>query len=102
MFPALCKDAGVLLMGERCDGGGCGVGMYRTADGFQYQISSARGRMSDAGWQNIDSGVVPQVLIAPGPDITINLDDATTFTIPNLSGFYDLNHLSELMNEYYK
>lgn len=102
MFPALCKDAGVLLMGERCDGGGCGVGMYRTADGIQYQISSARGRMSDAGWQNIDSGVVPQVLIAPGPDITINLDDGTTFTIPNLSGFYDLNHLSELMNEYYK
>ena len=102
MFPAICKDAGVLLMGERCGGGGCAVGMYRTADGLQYQISSARGRMSDAGWQNIDSGVVPQVLIQPGPDITINMDDGSTFTIPNLTGFYDLSHLSELMNEFYK
>lgn len=102
MFPAICKDAGILLMGERCGGGGCGVGVYRTADGIQYQISSAHGRMSDAGWQNIDSGVVPQVLIQPGPDMTLNLDDGSTFTIPNLSGFYDLSHLSELMNEYYK
>lgn len=102
MFPAICKDAGVLLMGERCGGGGCGVGVYRTADGIQYQISSAHGRMSNAGWQNIDSGVVPQVLIQPGPDITINMEDGSTFTIPNLTGFYDLNHLGELMDEYYK
>lgn len=101
MFPALCKDAGVLLMGERCGGGGCGVGMYRTADGIQYQISSARGRMADADWQNIDSGVVPQVLLEQGPDATIPFDDGP-FTIANLTGFYNLDRLSEVMNEYYK
>ena len=28
--------------------------------------------------------------------------DGSTFTIPNLTGFYDLSHLSELMNEFYK
>ena len=65
------------------------------------QISSARGRMADADWQNIDSGVVPQVLLEQGPDATIPFDDGP-FTIANLTGFYNLDRLSEVMNEYYK
>ena len=101
LFPSLCKDEGLLLMGERCDGGGCGVGMYRTPEGIQYQISSARGRLTNESWENIDPGVVPQVLIEQtGPDISVMLDDGP-FSMSNVTGFYNLDRLSKLMNEYY-
>jgi hypothetical protein len=36
LFPALCKEAGVLIAGEKSGGGSCGVGVYRTPEGFKY------------------------------------------------------------------
>ena len=101
LFPSLCKDEGLLLMGEQCGGGSCGVGVYRTPEGFQYKISSARGRLANEDWQNIDSGIEPQVLIEKGPSATLMLDDGP-FSIENLTGFYNLDRLSALMNAYYK
>ena len=101
LFPALCKDEGLLLMGERCGGGGCGVGVYRTPEGFQYKISSARGRLTDEDWQNIDPGIEPQVLIEKGPLATLMLFDGP-FSMENLTSFYNLDRLSALMNAYYQ
>ena len=82
-------------------GGGCGVGVYRTPEGFQYKISSARGRLTDQDWHNIDPGIEPQVLIEKGPLATLMLFDGP-FSMENLTSFYNLDRLSALMNAYYQ
>ena len=101
LFPALCKEAGVLIAGEKSGGGSCGVGVYRTADGFKYQISTAHGRLADENWQNIDSGIIPHVAIPLGPDNIIS-NGVQTFSLPSYAAFYDLDNLSQIVSEYYK
>lgn len=101
MFPSLCKDAGILVAGETCGGGSCAVGAYRTAEGFPYQISSARGRLSDKNWGNIDSGVVPNVSIETGPYL-IGYWNGNPIPMPSLAPFFDLDNLSGIIKEYYK
>lgn len=63
LFPELCKEAGLLIAGQKSGGGSCGIGGYRTADGFYYRISSARGHLADENWHSIDGGVTPNVVI---------------------------------------
>ena len=101
LFPALCKDAGVLVAGEQCGGGSCAVGVYRTPEGFQYRLSSARARLCTKNWENIDAGVVPQVLLEYGPDYPFEFNGAT-FVFQTLPKFYNLDYLSSVTNEFYK
>ena len=92
LFPSLCQDAGLLVVGEKSGGGSCAVGTYRTAEGIKYGISSARGRLINKQGQNIDGGVVPQVPIALGPDFTWQ-----EFPVANFSNFYDIDNLSSII-----
>ena len=101
LFPALCKEAGVLIAGEKSGGGSCGVGMYRTPEGFLYRMSMAQGRLADENWQNIDGGITPHTAIPLGPDISVP-DDGTTYSMPSYATFYDLDNLSKIINEYYQ
>lgn len=99
-FPSLCRDAGVFLAGEQSGGGSCGVGAYRTPEGFSYQISSNRGRLSDKDWTNIDGGIPPHVAIECGPDVSVVVE-GETYSLPNMSRFYNLDYLSGIIHEYY-
>ena len=101
LFPALCKEAGVLIAGEKSGGGNCGVGVYRTPEGFKYQISTAHGRLADENWQNIDGGITPHVAIPLGPDKQLQFIDKT-YNLPSYAAFYDLDNLSKIINEYYQ
>ena len=92
LFPSLCQDAGLLVVGEKSGGGSCAVSTYRTAEGIKYGISSARGRLINKQGQNIDGGVVPQVPIALGPDFTWQ-----EFPVANFSNFYDIDNLSSII-----
>jgi hypothetical protein len=92
LFPSLCQDSGLLVVGEKSGGGSCAVGTYRTAEGLKYSISSARARLVNKLGQNIDGGVVPQVPIALGPDMTWQ-----EFTVANFSNFYDIDNLSSII-----
>lgn len=100
LFPALCKEAGVLIAGQKSGGGSCAICMYRTPEGFRYQISSARGRLADSQWQNIDGGVVPHVAIPTGPDLSVEVS-GRTIVQPGLNDFYDLDNLRQIMSDYY-
>lgn len=83
LFPSLCRDAGVMVAGERSGGGSCAIITFRTPEGFSYHLSSVRGRLADKDWHNIDSGIVPDVEIGLGP------------------GLYDLSFLSSAIKEFY-
>ena len=101
LFPALCKEAGVLIAGEKSAGGSCGVGVYRTPEGISYHISTAHGRLADQNWQNIDGGIIPHTIIPLGDNLTYELY-GTTYTLPSHAAFYDLDYLNKIINDYYQ
>jgi len=90
LLPALMKDQGILLIGERTGGGACAVQNFFTAEGLQFQLSSARGRLANASWQNIDAGIEPDVPI-----------EVAKGKYPDYTAFYDLDKLSTIINEWY-
>ena len=100
MLPALCKDAGLLVAGQKSGGGGCGICIYRTAEGFNYQISSARGRLADKQWQNIDPGIVPNVELPTDPTAH-TVYQGKTYEQPALLDFYDLDKMSVVISNFY-
>ena len=101
LFPALCKDAGVFIAGEKSGGGSCGVGVYRTSEGLCYHISTAHGRLADQNWQNIDGGIIPHTIIPLGKELTQE-GNGTTYTLPSHAAFYDLDNLNKIINDYYQ
>jgi hypothetical protein len=101
LFPALCKEAGVLIAGEQCGGGSCGVGVYRTPEGISYHISTAHGRLADENWQNIDGGITPHTIIPLGDDL-IYEGEGLNYTLPSHAKFYDLDYLNKIINDFYQ
>ena len=87
LFPSLMKDMGFPIIGERSGGGACGVQPFVTPEGMQFQISSARARLTNDKWENIDSGVEPDYVI----DVSSG----------DYSAFYDVAAISEFINNYY-
>ena len=101
LYPSLCKDAGLLIAGQKSGGGSCAVGAHRTADGFYYQISAARARLSDVNWQNINGGITPHVEIAYDKQYTYSYQ-GRDYTVYSYQNFWDLDYLSTIIDEYYK
>ena len=101
LYPSLCKDAGLLIAGQKSGGGSCAVGAHRTAEGFYYQISAARARLSDANWQNIDGGITPHVEIAYNAQYTYQYQDRD-YTVYSYKNFWDMDYLSTIIGEYYR
>ncbi len=62
-LPSLLKDAGFPIIGERSGGGACSVQPFITPEGMQFQLSSARYRLTNDKWENIDSGIEPNYVI---------------------------------------
>ena len=102
LFPSICKDAGLLVAGQKSGGGSCAVGVYRTADGFYYKISSARGRLCDQHWQNINAGITPHVTIDYAKEIVYPYEDGHDYTLYFYQNFWNLDNLSTIIGEYYK
>ena len=100
LYPSLCKDAGLLIAGQKSGGGSCAVGAHRTADGFYYQISAACARLSDANWQNINDGITPHVTIDYAKDMVYTYD-GHDYTLYYYQNFWDLDNLSAIIGEYY-
>ena len=83
LFPSLMKDMGFPILGEKSGGGACAVQQFVTPEGLQYQISSARARLTNDKWENIDGGVEPDYVIdLSGPN-------------PNYSALYDIASISD-------
>lgn len=86
LFPSLMQDMGFPIIGERTGGGSCAVQNFVTAEGFQYQISSSRGRLTNNKWENIDGGVEP--------DFVIDVSSG------DYSKFYDVAAINYFINNY--
>ena len=88
LLPSLMKDMGFPVVGETSGGGACAVQQFITPEGLQFQLSSARSRLTDMNWVNIDPGVAPTIPIA------YTKDDGTTL---DYSKFYDVPYVSSLL-----
>ena len=88
LLPSQMKDFGYLIIGEKTGGGSCSIQRMCTAEGFCYQISSARARLVNKAGENIDSGVVPHIALevkeATGKD-----EDGDDVKYSDFSAFYD-------------
>ena len=82
ILPALLKDYGIPLLGQRSGGGSCAVLYNPSADGFGYRYSTHRTRLADTKGENIDAGIVP----------TYELDNDDYFNIQKVAqlveGYY--------------
>ena len=86
LLPSLMKDTGFPVIGERSGGGACAVQPFITPEGMQFQISSARARLTNDKWENIDTGIEPNYVV----DITDGYDD-----------YYDISTISDIINKHY-
>ena len=80
-FPALMKDYGFPIMGQRSGGGACCIQVMLTADGQYFTISTYRDRSTDKDFINIDPGVEPT--------------EGYAF---DYNHFYDLDFLNKILN----
>ena len=86
LLPSLMKDTGFPVIGERSGGGACAVQPFITPEGMQFQISSARARLTNDKWENIDTGIEPNYVV----DTTDGYD-----------AFYDIAAISNIINNHY-
>ena len=77
-FPALMKDYGFPIMGERSGGGTCCIQVMQTADGQNYRISTYRDRTTDKNFKDVDTGIEPSEGYSFGYDHFYDLDFLTT------------------------
>lgn len=101
LFPSILKDGGVPVMGATSGGGACAIQAMCTADGFCFQISSFRARLSTLDGQNIDAGITPDLPIpAEGTvEITIQTPNAEEQAVPvkDMTKFFDIDYLRSLL-----
>ena len=83
ILPALLKDYGIPILGQRSGGGSCAVLYNPSADGFGYRYSTHRHRMANTSNENIDSGIEP------------------TYLLETVDDFYDIPKVTELIKNYY-
>jgi hypothetical protein len=83
LLPALIKDYGLPLIGQRTAGGSCCVLFNPSADGFGYRYSSHRTRLTNTKYEDIDPGIVPNCPLETVDDL------------------YDINKVTELINSFY-
>jgi hypothetical protein len=72
------------------------VGKYVTADGAGWQLSTWRGKLINDSGHEIDDGVPVDVDL-----IERTGSKKTESGFPDYSGFYDIDLLSQVMNEHY-
>ena len=99
LLPSQMKDFGYLIIGEKSGGGSCSIQRMCTAEGFCYQLSSARARLVNKAGENIDGGVVPHIALevkqATGKD-----EDGEDVEYSDFSAFYAPSVGEQIVNWY--
>jgi C-terminal processing protease CtpA/Prc len=103
LFPSILKDGGVPVMGATSGGGACAIQAMCTADGFCFQISSFRARLSSLDGQNIDAGITPDLPIPAEGTVEISMEtpDGGEQAIPvkDMTKFFDIDYLRSLLEK---
>ncbi len=106
-LPCLMKDAGVPIIGERSGGGSCSVQRDLTGEGLVYSHSSWISRLVNDAGEEIDDGVPVDVDLLERAGSkkerrVAEFDGKRVETeLHDYSSFYDLDNLSQVMNEIY-
>ena len=107
LFPSILKDAGIPIIGEQSRGGSCSVQKQVTGSGLVYTHSSWLSRiMNDAG-EDIDKGVPVDVDLLKRAGSTKELREVEfegkhlEAEVHDYSSFFDMDNLSQVMNEIY-
>jgi hypothetical protein len=87
------------VIGETSGGGACAIQAMCTADGYCFQISSFRGRLSTRDGENIDAGITPDYPIAVGEAIEIPVSESDTLTVKDYSKYFEIDNLKELVEK---
>ena len=90
LFPCLCKEAGIPIIGETSAGGTCNLVYFKMDPGNQYSVSAFRTFNYQKGG-NVEDGA------APDYDITKKNDDGTT----DYSDFRNFALLDKIVNDHY-
>lgn len=88
LLPALAQDSGLPILGYNAGGGACAVLDNCSMEGIYYRVSSFL-HFTDQNYNSIDEGVIVDYDL-------IHLDKT-----PNFNNLYDLDLLSQKMNEFY-
>ena len=91
LFPCLCKEAGIPIIGETSAGGTCNLVYFKMDPGNQYTVSSFRTFNYQKGG-NVEAGATPDY------DITGKNDDGTT----DYSDFRNFELLDQIVTDHYK
>ncbi|MBO5552197.1 MAG: hypothetical protein J5966_09590, partial [Lachnospiraceae bacterium] len=114
LFPALMREKGYMIMGERSGGGACAVMQQTTGDGLNYQMSSCRMKLLDIEGSSIDNGIPVDVDLVPkksdGSDKTVlekdvllsKEDGPQELRVIDYSEFYIIERLSDEINGFYE
>ena len=91
LFPCLCKEEGIPIIGETSGGGTDTIAFFRMPLGNIYQVSAMKEVCYKTG-ENVEKGA------APDYDITIKKEDGTI----DYTNFYDFKLLDQIVNDHYK
>jgi len=83
LLPALMKDYGIPIIGQRSGGGSCAVLYSPSADGFGYRYSTHRNRLTTTAYEDIDPGIEPN------------------YPLESIDDFYDIPRVTELIEGFY-
>ena len=90
LFPCLCKEAGIPIIGETSAGGTCNLVYFKMDLGNQYSVSAFRTFNYQKGG-NVEAGAKPDY------DITKKNPDGTT----DYSDFRNFELLDQIVNDHY-
>ncbi|ETP71023.1 periplasmic protease [Lachnospiraceae bacterium JC7] len=90
LFPCLCKEAGIPIIGEKSAGGTCNLVFFKMNQGVQYSASAFRVFNYQNGG-NVEAGVSPDY------DITKKNTDGTT----DYSDFRNFELLDQIVDDHY-
>ena len=99
LFPSMLKDNGIPVIGEKSGGGSCAIQAMCTADGFCFQISSFRSRLNTLAGENIDGGIVPDIVIPNDEMIEVQVMEDRKMTVKNYKDFFDIEKVGQLVKE---
>jgi len=88
-LPIYAKEHGIMILGERSGGGSCAIELGGTADSVLGTLSSVV-ILTDSKGNTVEVGATPDAVL-------VNTDDESA----DLSVLYDMDMLSEKMNDFY-
>ena len=99
LLPSQMKDYGYLIIGEKSGGGTCSIQRMCTAEGFCYQLSSARARIVNKDGESIDAGIEPHIALEV-KQATAKDDDGDEVKYSDFSAFYAPSVGEQIVNWY--